>query len=310
MTRISPSNSEVSPPANDIHRTMKTTKKTKAKKPEHVRLGTLPTTRSWKDVVGLVADGEGVEAVATRALTASGKAFVSIQNDAGFSEAVWVLTQLAVAAQASEPHAHLEAIGLKLAAQSSVADVAACLHETLDRSLSKRRERSDFGEMAQSALVSAVSQHLNDKLGTLVAPTADDVHRSLAQLGRATEFGRLSRSFFARLAGDCMDYFLSKSLGAEVGAGRRFVTTAQMAEFEGAMATHAFEAAKIVEQFSGEWMSKHRFEGEGRIGRGEADRFGWYALEKVRAEMKARTPLATSEATNQQSMEGLRRSTG
>ena len=33
----------------------------------HVRLGTLPTTRSWKDVVGLVADGEGVEAVATRA---------------------------------------------------------------------------------------------------------------------------------------------------------------------------------------------------------------------------------------------------
>lgn len=234
-------------------------------------------------------DGEDVESVARQTLLASNKAFVSIQNDPGFSEAVWVLTQLAVAAKAPEPGVILEAIGLKLDAQSSVADVAACLHETLDRSLSRRSERSDFGEMAQSALVSAVARHLNDKLGTLVAPTANDIYRSLAHLGRTTEFGLLSRSFFARLAGDCMDYFLSKSLGAEVGAGRRFVTTAQVAEFEGAMATHAFEAAKVVEQFSGEWMSKHRFEGEGRIGRDESDHFGWYALEKVRAEMKARS---------------------
>ncbi len=255
----------------------------------HVRLGTLPRTRSWHDVVGFIADGETVESVANQALAASDKAFGCIQNDPGFSEAVWILTQLAVAAKSADPGACLESVGLNFAAQSSVADVAASLHETLDRSLSRRRERSDFGEMAQSALVSAVSQHLNDKLGTLVAPTADEVHRSLAQLGRTTEFGRLSRSFFARLAGDCMDYFLSKSLGAEVGAGRRFVTTAQVAEFEGAMATHAFEAAKIVEQFSGEWMSKHRFEGEGSIGREASDRFGWYALEKVRAEMKARS---------------------
>ena len=255
----------------------------------HVRLGTLPRTRSWRDVVGFIADGESVEAVANQALAASNKAFGCIQNDPGFSESVWILTQLAVAAQAADPRVFLESVGLKFDAQSSVADVAATLHEILDRWSSQRRERSDFGEMAQSALVSAVSQHLNDKLGTIVAPTADDVHRSLAQLGRTSEFGRLSRSFFARLAGDCMDYFLSKSLGAEVGAGRRFVTTAQVAEFEGAMATHAYEAAKIVEQFSGEWMSKHRFEGEGRIGRDETDRFGWYALEKVKAEMKARS---------------------
>ncbi len=255
----------------------------------HVRLGTLPRTRSWKDVVGFVADGESVEAVATQALGASNKAFDSIQNDPGFSEAVWILTQLAVAAKAADPRVHLESVGLKFEPQSSVADVAASLHDTLDRNLSQRRERSDFGEMAQSALVSAVSQHLNDKLGTLVTPTSEDVHRSLAQMGRATEFGRLSRSFFARLTGDCMEYFLSKALGAEVGAGRRFVTTTQVSEFEGAMATHAFEAAKIVEQFSAEWMSKHRFEGEGRIGRDESDRFGWYALEKVRAEMKARS---------------------
>ena len=56
----------------------------------HVRLGTLPRTRSWHDVVGFIADGETVESVANQALAASDKAFGCIQNDPGF----WRLSRI------------------------------------------------------------------------------------------------------------------------------------------------------------------------------------------------------------------------
>jgi len=54
----------------------------------HVRLGTLPKTRVWKNVIELIANEADVDEIAAATFEAADKAFESIQNDKGFLETV------------------------------------------------------------------------------------------------------------------------------------------------------------------------------------------------------------------------------
>lgn len=63
----------------------------------HVRLGTLPRTRAWKDLIALIEDGADLPEIADATVRASDKAFEAIQNDSGFADAVDLMTHLAIA---------------------------------------------------------------------------------------------------------------------------------------------------------------------------------------------------------------------
>ena len=65
----------------------------------HVRLGLLPRTRAWKEVVGLIAAGADVSQIANATITAAEKAFSFVMKDVGYTEAVWLMTQMAIAAK-------------------------------------------------------------------------------------------------------------------------------------------------------------------------------------------------------------------
>ena len=254
----------------------------------HVRLGILPSTRPWRAVVELIADGADVGKVAEATWKAADKAFECIQKDPGFAEAAALLTQLAVSAKKPDPSAHLAQHGFSLSERSSIAEVADAIHRTLDAKTQARGSQTDFGEVAQNALVGAVTRHLQDNIGPLFTPTASEVHGALAKLGKPSEFAGLARTFFDCLSRNCLEYFLSKTLHSRVGAGHRFATTAQVADFQEAMAKHTSEASVIVERFCGEWFSKNRFTGGGDITRQTSAKFGWYAIQKVRSEMRVR----------------------
>jgi hypothetical protein len=116
---------------------------------------------------------------------------------------------------------------------------------------------------------------------------ADDTQRALKSFSKEQEFGQLAREFYSRLTNECMDYFLSRTLATHLGDGQRFATTNQMAQFEKALSTHCREASKIVEQFAGEWFSKHRYEENGTISRDSVQGFASYALNKMKGELRA-----------------------
>ena len=150
------------------------------------------------------------------------------------------------------------------------------------------RDNSDFGSMSQGALISALSNYLAEHTESLFAPTPSDVVSALRSLKKPTQFADLSRQFFGHLTKSYIGYFVTKTLGTHVGEGQRFSTTNQMAQFENALDTHCIEAAKIVDQFSNEWFSKNRYEGGNDISKEKCDHFAWYALQKMRAELKKR----------------------
>ena len=57
----------------------------------HVRLGSLPRSRAWKEVVGLITAGADVSQIANATIRAADKAFTFVLNDEGFTEAVWLI---------------------------------------------------------------------------------------------------------------------------------------------------------------------------------------------------------------------------
>ena len=252
----------------------------------HVRLGTLPRTREWKEVVRLIADGFDVSQVADATLQAADKALDRMVDDPGFNEAVWLLTQLGIAAKKDNPTGHLESVGLKLSANTSIAEVASAIRTALDQQMSICGRNSDIGQIASNALVSAITSHLDTKLGGLFEASSTEVHDALCELGKQKAFGELSRTFFGRLSEDSLKYFLDKTIDTHLGEGQRFQTRSEAREFRKTLSTHCYEASKIVQTFASEWFSKNRYEGDGEIRRDKTEGFGWLAVQKMRAEMK------------------------
>lgn len=255
----------------------------------HIRLGQLPRTRKWRDVVELIAVGADVPQVASATIKAAESAFSFVNNDCGYNHAVWLLTQLGLAGGQDAPLEYLRGKGVDIPDNTSLPGVAVALTDALDKHSAANGGHLDLGELAQRALVDAVISRLEPKLRqqSLFNMQAEDTRQALAEFRKPNEFGKLAREFYARLTNECMNYFLSQTLATNLGAGQRFPSGNQMAQFENALATHSREASAIVEQFSNEWFSKHRYEEQGNISRESVTGFASWALKKIKDELKA-----------------------
>lgn len=259
----------------------------------HTRLGTLPRTRAWNEVVGLIAAGADIETVARATINAADRAFSFVQDDCGYNQAVWLLTQLGLAGKSPNPMEFLRERGVSLSENTSLPEVVSALSHAMDAADYKSGKTSDLGELAHRALVDAVITRMETKLDqrSLFDMASDVTKKTLSDFSRQNEFAQLSREFYSRLTHECMQYFLSHTLATQLGDGQRFATTNQMSQFEDAMTTHCREASFIVEKYSGEWFSKHRYEEGGEISRESVQGFASWALKKISDELQAGAKL-------------------
>jgi hypothetical protein len=254
----------------------------------HSRIGTLPRTRDWDAVVDYIATGAKVATVAEKTLVAAQKALGTTKGDAGFREAVYLLAQIGLAGGAKDAAAYLEAQGVELKDGYSAADLVTALYAAVDERMEGRGQRHDWGELARGALVTAVSATLKADGEGLFDASRETLTAELRPLHREKGFGELGRTFFASLASKTLNYFLSKTLGTHVGAGRQFPTMKEFSEFKKAMGQHCNEAAVIVEKFSGQWLQKRIRKDGGVVTRETAERFGAHAIKKMQLELAAR----------------------
>ncbi len=255
----------------------------------HTRLGTLPRSKAWGEVVGLIAAGADVETVARATINAADKAFAFVQDDCGYNHAVWLLTQLGLAGKSPNPLEHLRKQGVNIPDNTSLPEIVSALSKAMDDADYMNGKNSDLGELAHRALVDAVITRMEPKIEqqSLFNMQSDDTKKALSDFSKDKEFSQLSREFYSRLTSECMQYFLSHTLASHLGDGQRFATTNQMSHFEEAMATHCREASLIVEKYSGEWFSKHSYEEGGAISRDSVQGFASWALKKINDELKA-----------------------
>jgi len=252
----------------------------------HVRLGALPRTRRWQQVIDLIAAGAEPEQVAGATLTAAEKALANAYDDTGLTEAVWLLSQLPLAAKEVEFAKALRERGLDVSNNPSLAEIIGAVSDVIDQRIGQNGHRTDLGEMAQMACVETLSQVVGERTTQLFDTTAEDIKRELSKLGTKAQFSKFARQFFSRLTNRLLDSFVSRTLSDHVGAAQRFTTLSQKQEFSTALERHCEEASRIVEEFSGGWFSKTNWEKEG-IDRESARKFAGYAMKKLTSELQA-----------------------
>jgi hypothetical protein len=240
--------------------------------------------------VELIAAGADAAQVANATIKVAELAFSydRVNNDPGFNQAVWLMTQLGLAGGAASPFQHLRGCGVAIPASTSVMGVMVAFTEAMERRLAGSRIRSDLGDLAHRALVDAVGHGLQAKIeGQLFNATPEVIQNALAEYRKPKEFAKLSRTFFSRLTRECLDYYLSRTLNSQLGEGQRFTSTNEKSQFDEALATHCREASVIVEKYSAEWFDKHRYEEKGNISRESVQGFASWAMKKMTSELKA-----------------------
>jgi len=254
----------------------------------HIRLGVLPKSMKWREVVDLLGGEANVNAIASATTEAAEGALKYASDDPALVNAIWLLSQIPLAARTQDFAGRLKELGLKVGSNPSLMDIVSAYSEAVDARVRKGAgARTDLGEMAQLAGAETLTSVVGRQLPSLFGPSADDVKAEIGKLATTKQFGSLARDFFARLTQRYLSYFLSREISNHVGGDGRLRAVDEHTEFNRALELHCRQASRIVEEFAGGWFSKTNYE-QGGITPETAGGFAYVAFEKVRAERRKR----------------------
>jgi len=252
----------------------------------HSRLGTLPDTSRWRNVVGLIAGNADVAVVADATMDAAQRGLEVAARDEGLRQSFWLLSRIALAARQDDFAAALKEVGVAVPAEPSVLNIVAGFTDAVDRHLRDSRGRTDIGEMAQMAATECLTSVLTERSRSLFGTTAAEVKDAVRSCSTKAGFSEFAHDFFARFTQRYLTYHLSRELPNHVGPDQRFSTPSEHTEFVDHLRTHCRQAATIVPEFAGGWYSKANF--EGGITPAKARGFVHVALKKIRRELQIR----------------------
>jgi hypothetical protein len=254
----------------------------------HSRIGTLPRTRPWREVILLITFGGDVAQVAAATSKAAESGMSAAALDPAVRHAFWLLTQVPTAAKSDNFADNLRRLGIYAGATPTLPDICSGLLEAVDRQVQSATERTDFGELAQLSAVESLNAVAEGEMPGLFGPTytAEDTHLALRNMARPTMFAVLARDFFARLTRHYLDYYLSRELPNHIGVGARFPSLADYYDFDDALERHCRETSLIIRQYAADWFSKYTF--EGGIDPPRAGSFVHEAFGKIREELARR----------------------
>jgi len=133
----------------------------------HVRLGSLPKTRKWQQVIDLLGGDADVGEIAAASSDAAENSLARrAANDPAFLHSFWLLTQIPLAVRTENFEAELRQLGLNVGNAPSLMEVLSAFGEAVDRHARETGagQRTDFGEMARMAATEA-RQRFEDATG-------------------------------------------------------------------------------------------------------------------------------------------------
>ena len=252
----------------------------------HIRLGRMPTSRRWRQVVELLRLGGTVPELAAATAHAAESDLKSAKGDPTLAYTVWLLTQLPLAARSPRFAVRLGELGFDVGAEQSLLGLIAGLSKAVERHVSGSLHRTDLGELARQAASESLSAVLSAGMPSLFDTAAEDVRRELGRLATKDRFATLARDFFARLTQKTLEYYISRELPSHIGPDKSLSSIDHQIAFRIALEKHCREASQIVEDFAGGWFSKSNF--QGTLTPASAQGFADYALEKMHDELRAR----------------------
>jgi hypothetical protein len=250
----------------------------------HNRLGHLPRTRRWREVVALLDQGPAATSqIAAAVVQAAERALRELSNDPVIADALQSLIRITWASRSASFSDELRVLGLS--SDASAVSVIAAIGDHVRQSVTEHPESSYFGEIAALATRSALTETVLLQGPGLFFSSAEDVQHAFRAFSTRDRFGELARRFFADFMSRSLRSWVDRELSNHVGQPQ-ISNVADASDFLKAIDTHTWQAARIVEDFAGGWYSKRNWELGGDITRDEAQKFVAVSMRKLRAELR------------------------
>jgi hypothetical protein len=258
----------------------------------HTRLGEVPKTHKWSELVdrisgsgrtGNVATADvSIGVIAAQTLDATQKSLKRAATDPGVRYTFYLITQVALAARASNWERALDAHGIHLLEDSTVFDFTVEMQNAIDRYVGASRSGStDLSEIAQQSAGEAITSLAGPRTVSMFGGSSD-VRNAVRSLSTKKGFGDLGQRFFGRFVARFLNFYLSRVTAASLGSPR-LRDLGDVAHFNDALRVHCDQSALIVRDFCGEWFSKTVYR-EG-IDLNNTSKFLAIAFKKLRSEL-------------------------
>ena len=175
----------------------------------HIRLGNLPRTRQFQQVVALLDSGAGTPQIAAATLEAAKRGLEQAARDPALVHSFWLLSQLPLCARAEDFVAALNKVGITVTSTPTLLELVGGFADAIDDHVRMTGGRTDLGEMAQMGAAESVAALLRERTPSMFGTTPDMVRNELAALATKKQFSTLARDFFSRLTERYLAYFLS-----------------------------------------------------------------------------------------------------
>ena len=259
----------------------------------HTRLGSLPKTQKWNELIRYVAGigsardiptAAAVDAIAAQTLDAAQGALMRAAQDSGVCYTFYLMTQLAVASRTSEWEKALSNHGIDSSQISSVSEFTFEVQDAIDRYINQSSSgATDLSEIAQQSAGEALTSLAGPRTADLFGGDRTEVRKAIRSLSTKQGFGELGQRFFARFVARFLNFYLSRVTAANLGKPR-LKDLGAIAEFDQALQLHCEQSARIVRDFCGEWYSKTEY--QRGIDLETTSRFMAVALKKLRSELE------------------------
>lgn len=244
----------------------------------HERLGALPRTKRWRDVVQGIGEYAGgdirIAEVATATIDNVRDRIEGIREDEGMRATLQFLVGLSVASRQEEP-AHYSPWNIHLPDEPSPLMLGVALRSWVNQ----RSPGGEYCELATQAATDSFSQWKSRYKVVQAGLFEEDPHpySSWKKAGRGDGFSELALFFFSNFTRRYLNYFLEREASSELA------TIGDRERFDADVSKHAIETAKITQSLAAGWFNKHA--ADGLPGESEVDGFLNYALGKVKEEL-------------------------
>jgi hypothetical protein len=239
----------------------------------HERVGFLPKTKRWRDIVqGIAEFGGGGEGTGGGGVAVDVAGIVQqttdnirdrlehMERDESLLAAFRFLVSLPVSSRTSAPVEELRRLGIDVPAEPSPISLAKALQQCMP----ERPPSLEYSRIAQNAAVDTIAIWSNraerpeeNLFG--VASQSFDVWKTAAD---GAGFCELSRIFFGKFTERYLNYFLEREASAVLpGVQQRERFSDELDRHVDEVSRHAFETAKITQSFAAGWFNKYAKEG-------------------------------------------------
>ena len=229
----------------------------------HERVGALPRTKRWRDVVHGIAEASSldgdVHGLANATLRNVRQRLQDVPADTGFVASFEFLLGLAVSARAQGKAASPRTPTINLEENPSALRLARALAEYV----TDRRQSAEYAEIARKAATDVIATWTQEQTRQLTI--TGDHERSAEIWSRASDgrgFCEVSRLFFGKFVERYLNYFIGREASAYLSTTEdRERLARRLAEHIDGVSHHAFETSKITQSFAAGWFNRYAAEG-------------------------------------------------